>query len=99
GSALQVDEAMGLTRAADRPASTPLAGTLADAERAHIIGVLDACHWILEGPGQAADRLGLRPSTLRSRMQKLRIRRPGGGRGGSPGAGPRPPPGTRAGAG
>jgi formate hydrogenlyase transcriptional activator len=78
GSALQVDEAMGLTRAADRPASTPLAGTLADAERAHIIGVLDACHWILEGPGQAADRLGLRPSTLRSRMQKLRIRRPGG---------------------
>jgi hypothetical protein len=38
--------------------------------------VLEECRWVVEGPGQAADRLGLRPSTLRSRMQKLRIRRP-----------------------
>lgn len=77
GPALRVDEALGLTRSVDSPAPPrSFAGTLEEAARAHIIGVLYACHWVLEGPGQAADRLGLRPSTLRSRMQKLGIRRP-----------------------
>jgi transcriptional regulator with GAF, ATPase, and Fis domain len=53
---------------------------LSDAERAHIFEILERCHWIIEGPGQAADRLGLRPSTLRNRMKKLGLRRPPGGR-------------------
>jgi len=42
------------------------------------LGVLERCAWILEGRGQAADRLGLRPSTLRNRMRKLDIQRPPG---------------------
>ena len=77
GPMLQVDEALGPIRTADptRPPPPP-AGTLEDAERAHIIGVLRECEWVVEGRGQAAERLGLRPSTLRSRMRKLHIQRP-----------------------
>jgi transcriptional regulator with GAF, ATPase, and Fis domain len=51
------------------------AGTLAAAERDHIISVLTATGWKLEGPAGAAEILGLRPSTLRSRMAKLGIQR------------------------
>ena len=77
GPALRLEEALKVapTRAA-RSAASP--ETLRDAERAHIIGVLERCAWILEGRGQAADRLGLRPSTLRNRMRKLDIQRPPG---------------------
>jgi len=45
-------------------------------EQAHIIAVLDACGWKVKGPGNAAERLGLNPSTLRGRMRKLGIQRP-----------------------
>jgi formate hydrogenlyase transcriptional activator len=34
-------------------------------------------HWRVEGTGGAADELGINASTLRSRMRKLGIRRPG----------------------
>jgi transcriptional regulator with GAF, ATPase, and Fis domain len=37
--------------------------------------VLERRGWIIEGRGQAADRLGLQPSTLRHRMRKLNIKR------------------------
>jgi transcriptional regulator with GAF, ATPase, and Fis domain len=37
--------------------------------------VLDHCNWKLEGAQGAAEILGLKPSTLRSRMQKLEIAR------------------------
>ncbi|MBI5441081.1 MAG: sigma 54-interacting transcriptional regulator [Deltaproteobacteria bacterium] len=50
--------------------------TLADAERQHILSALKEAHWRIEGPRGAASRLGLKPSTLRSRIQKLEIRRP-----------------------
>jgi transcriptional regulator of acetoin/glycerol metabolism len=76
GPELQIDDALGLGRSADRSAPSPPAGTLEEAERAHILGVLETCRWVVEDPGQAADRLGLRPSTLRSRMRRLDIRRP-----------------------
>ncbi|MGZ6131822.1 MAG: AAA family ATPase, partial [Myxococcaceae bacterium] len=36
----------------------------------------EAAGWKLEGSSGAAALLGLKPSTLRSRMQKLDIRRP-----------------------
>jgi transcriptional regulator with GAF, ATPase, and Fis domain len=49
---------------------------LHDTERAHIVRVLERCRWTVEGRGQAAERLGLNPSTLRNRMRKLGIRRP-----------------------
>jgi len=49
---------------------------LEDVERAHIVGVLEDCDWTIKGPGNTADRLGLKPSTLHSRMKKLGIQRP-----------------------
>jgi formate hydrogenlyase transcriptional activator len=49
---------------------------LAAVERTHIIDVLERCGWRVKGPGNAAERLGLNPSTLRGRMRKLDITRP-----------------------
>jgi formate hydrogenlyase transcriptional activator len=45
-------------------------------QRAHIETVLAECGWRINGPGNAAERLGLHPNTLRFRMKKLGIRRP-----------------------
>ncbi len=50
--------------------------SLEDVERKHILEVLASTDWTLEGKAGAAAVLGLKPSTLRSRMQKLDIRRP-----------------------
>ncbi|HTN70948.1 MAG TPA: sigma 54-interacting transcriptional regulator [Methylomirabilota bacterium] len=47
--------------------------TLEEIERAHILRVLLETRWRIEGPKGAATVLGLNPSTLRSRMQKLGI--------------------------
>ncbi|MEZ4588481.1 MAG: sigma 54-interacting transcriptional regulator [Gemmatimonadales bacterium] len=52
-------------------------GKLEDVERAHIIGVLEHTNWVVEGSAGAAAILGMNPSTLRSRLKKLRISRPG----------------------
>ncbi len=52
---------------------------LAAAERQHLLRVLARAAWRLEGAGGAAELLGLKPSTLRSRMQKLGITRPAAG--------------------
>jgi formate hydrogenlyase transcriptional activator len=49
--------------------------TVENVERAHIIRILEQRHWRIEGPHGAAVVLGLKPSTLRSRMRKLRIDR------------------------
>jgi transcriptional regulator with GAF, ATPase, and Fis domain len=53
--------------------------TLEEVEREYIVTVSEATGWRIEGPDGAAKILGLHPSTLRARMQKLRIqiRRPG----------------------
>ena len=45
-------------------------------ERSHILDVLEECHWRVNGEGNAAARLDMKPSTLRSRMKKLGIERP-----------------------
>jgi transcriptional regulator with GAF, ATPase, and Fis domain len=47
--------------------------TLAEAEREHILKTLESTRWRIKGPHGAAARLGLEPSTLYSRMQKLGI--------------------------
>jgi formate hydrogenlyase transcriptional activator len=39
--------------------------------------VLEECAWKVMGKGNAADRLGLKRSTLQYRMKKLGIERPG----------------------
>ena len=49
-------------------------GTLEEVERRHIEATLIATGGRIKGPGAAAQRLGLNPSTLYSRMRKLGIR-------------------------
>ena len=46
-------------------------------DRAEITRVLEACGWKIKGVGNAAEQLGLKPSTLRYRMKCLGIQRPG----------------------
>jgi DNA-binding NtrC family response regulator len=52
-----------------------VSSTLADVERDYLRRVLEETRWVIEGKDGAAAILGLRPSTLRSRMQKLGIKR------------------------
>ena len=47
---------------------------LEEAERQQIVAALEKSKWIVAGPDGAAARLGLKRSTLQSRMQKLGIR-------------------------
>ena len=49
---------------------------LESVERAHVTRVLEGAGWVIEGKAGAAALLGLAPSTLRSRMAQLSIRRP-----------------------
>jgi formate hydrogenlyase transcriptional activator len=49
---------------------------LSDVEREHIREVLDKVQWRVRGEGGAADLLGIKPTTLESRMAKLGIQRP-----------------------
>jgi DNA-binding NtrC family response regulator len=56
-------------------ASSTASARLDDIERAHIRSVLDATGWRIRGAGGAADRLGLAPTTLESRMVKLGLTR------------------------
>ena len=52
-------------------------GSLDEVERRHIESVLNQTNWMIEGERGAAKILDMNPSTLRSRMQKLNIKRPG----------------------
>jgi formate hydrogenlyase transcriptional activator len=56
--------------------TAPESATLTEIERRHIVRVLSGARWRIEGSGGAAQVLGLKPSTLRSRMMKLGIARP-----------------------
>jgi len=49
--------------------------TLEEIDRQHVLSTLDSCGGVIEGPKGAAKRLGLHPSTLRSRIAKLGINR------------------------
>jgi len=49
--------------------------TLNSAERAHIIRILRETKGVLSGPDGAAHRLGLKRTTLQSKMQRLKITR------------------------
>jgi formate hydrogenlyase transcriptional activator len=50
--------------------------TLADSDRSAILAALDAARWRVSGRRGAADRLGLKPTTLHAKMKKLGIHRP-----------------------
>src|SRR3954467_7555751 len=59
----------------ERPATSEN-GTMSEVERRHIARILGDVRWRIEGSGGAAQMLGMKPSTLRSRMLKLGIARP-----------------------
>jgi formate hydrogenlyase transcriptional activator len=71
GTDLQVpiSELQADTLSADSPA------TLEDAEREQILRVLHETKWVVGGPAGAAARLGVKRTTLQSKMQKLGITR------------------------
>jgi len=50
--------------------------SLADMEREHIRAILDRVGWRVRGDQGAAEILGIKPTTLESRMARLGIRRP-----------------------
>lgn len=62
--------------ASARSPKGPGNASLTEVERRHIESVLVQTNWMIEGERGAAKILNLSPSTLRSRMQKLGIRRP-----------------------
>ena len=65
------------TPAVAETATAPGGRTLEQLERARILEALDLTKWRVSGPKGAAVRLGLKPTTLESRMKRLGIVRPG----------------------
>jgi len=55
------------------PSTPPI--TLEEAERQHILSVLEHAKGVIDGPNGAAKILDMHPNTLRSRMKKLGIQR------------------------
>jgi formate hydrogenlyase transcriptional activator len=76
GGAGHVAESRGPAPGAAPPASG-LVSALEETERALIIAALDQARWVVEGTQGASKILQLHPNTLRSRMAKLGIKRPG----------------------
>jgi len=72
GTALRLADPLNADRTAPAQVSSR---SLVDIERQHILQTLEAAKGKIEGPGGAAERLGLKPSTLRHRMVKLEIGR------------------------
>jgi formate hydrogenlyase transcriptional activator len=75
GSILQIDESLDIRL--DAELQTSGSNTLEDVERSHILSVLEETNWVIDGKRGAAAVLGINPATLRSRMKKLGIKRPG----------------------
>jgi len=71
-------------RSGETPAGSARAGRdriltaedLKDLERTNLLRALEASEWKISGAGGAAERLGVNPNTLSSRMKALGIRRP-----------------------
>lgn len=83
GSLLEIDNALDLRLDDDQENATALNASSTSAlvsfeamERAYLLQVLERTSWVIEGDQGAATILDLNPSTLRSRMQKLGIRKP-----------------------
>ena len=70
-STLQLSQSL---KAGDDNAINPTL-TLDEAQKQHISSVLALCNWKIAGEQGAANKLGLPESTLRSKMQKLGLRR------------------------
>ena len=53
------------------------ASEMRDLERKNLVAALNACHWRVAGQNGAASLIGMKPSTLSSRIKALGITRPG----------------------
>lgn len=58
-------------------AAPPIQATFVEAERRHLLAVLEMTGWRVRGENGAAAILGLKPTTLDAKMKKLSICRPG----------------------
>jgi transcriptional regulator with GAF, ATPase, and Fis domain len=67
-----------ISLSAARAPTATVGTTLEEIERNHIQRMLNTTLWRIEGRRGAAELLGLKPSTLRSRLRKLGIRRGAG---------------------
>lgn len=74
GKDLRLEGVIGGAASGPGPLGSP--HRLDDMERNHILATLEQSGWKINGPGGAAAQLGLKNSTLRSRMIKLGITRP-----------------------
>jgi transcriptional regulator with GAF, ATPase, and Fis domain len=72
-SALQLDDTFESKPRLRMPIGT---ARLDDLQRSHIENTLGQCGWRINGTGNAAERLGIHPNTLRFRMKKLDIMSP-----------------------
>jgi formate hydrogenlyase transcriptional activator len=71
GDTLQLDDPLGFH--ARSTTQSELSDNLNAVQRAHIEAVLRQCSWRINGVGNAAERLGIHPNTLRFRMKKLGV--------------------------
>ena len=85
GAVLELDADLARTAVGMAPASPPASlpsgrsdslPSLEEMEREHILAALKSTGGVVEGPKGAAQILKLHPNTLRSRMEKLGIKRP-----------------------
>ena len=77
GPLLEIDNALELRlETQETPTATEPLLSFEAMERAYILKILERTRWVIEGEQGAATILDLNPSTLRSRMQKLSIRKP-----------------------
>jgi transcriptional regulator with GAF, ATPase, and Fis domain len=84
GDTLQLDDPFAFGRGSRTPAA--VSDNLDTVQRLHIEDILQQCGWRINGTGNAAERLGIHPNTLRFRMKKLGVVCPAGrGRDGGPG--------------
>jgi PAS domain S-box-containing protein len=70
---LSAGDMLKLSALGDAPTRDAQPVTLAEAEREHILKVLESTGWRIKGPHGAAQKLDLHSSTLYSRMQKLGV--------------------------
>jgi formate hydrogenlyase transcriptional activator len=79
GTTLELENAFaGYGRSTNAISPTPgiQSENLEEVERIHIVKVLEQCNWRVRGKGGAAECLGLKRTTLQSRMKRLGIQRP-----------------------
>jgi formate hydrogenlyase transcriptional activator len=76
GDTLYLDDPLPFVRRPHGTAET--SDNLDGMQRSHTEAVLGRCGWGINGTGNAAERLGVHPNTLRFRMKKLGVSCPSG---------------------